>query len=197
MKLPIFAVAAISLAQLALAQELIPLDKAQEGARKLANILGQPGDLPLTTHVDNEKPQAFKAGDAVLMVIPEQSLSAETLSNAGDTVLPIAQLWTHKLILSSSAPAQQRTFTFPEKERDLNVNLYLIGVAKNAAGALELIVFGKDKEPLSRTPLTEADGASQSFPIEISGQKESEGTGRLTLSILGKHKADLLLKREE
>lgn len=197
MKLIALATAALALVQLANAQDLIPLDKAQEGARRLATILGQPGDLPLATNVDNEKPQALKAGEAVLMVIPDQSLNADALSNASATVIPVAQLWTHRIILNSSSLSQQRTFTFPEKERDLTVNLYLIGAAKNAGGTLELIVFGKDKEPLAHIPLSSAEGASQSFPIEIAGQKESDDTGRLTLSILGKHKADLIFKRGE
>jgi hypothetical protein len=197
MKLTLFTLAVFAAANFAFAQDAIPLEKAQDGARKLASVLGQPGNLPLATHVDLEKPQAFKAGDAVLMVIPEQSLSADALSNAGDTVLPIGQLWTHKLILSTSSSSQQRTFTFPEKDRDLQVNLYLLGATKSSTGALELVVFGADKEPIAHIPLAAADGASQSFPIEISGQKESDNTGRLTLNILGKQKVDIILKREE
>lgn len=189
--------ALLATARFAFAQDAVPLEKAQQGARKLAQVLGQPGNLPLSTNVDVEKPQAFKAGDAALLVIPEQSLSADTLSNAGNTVLPVGQLWTHKLILSSSSTSQQRTFTVQDKDRDMQVNLYLLGATKNAAGALELVVFGADKEPLAHVPLTNADGASQSFPIEISGQKESENTGRLTLNLLGKQKADLILKRED
>lgn len=196
MKLTSLTLVALAFARLAFAQDLIPLEKAQEGARRLATVLGQPGDLPFASNVDNDKPQALKAGEAVLMVIPDQSLNADALSNAS-TVVPVAQLWTHKIILNSSSLSQQRTFTFPEKERDLTVNLYLIGATKTASGALELVVFGKDKEPLAHIPITSADGASQSFPIEISGQKEGEDTGRLTLSILGKHKADLIFKRGE
>ena len=197
MKLTSLALAALALTSFAPADDAIPLDKAQEGARKLASILGQPGDLPLVTNPDNEKPQAIKAGEVALMVIPDQSLSADALGSASSAVIPIGQLWTHQIILSTSTPSQQRTFTFPQKDRDLTVNLYLLGAAKNASGALELVVFGRDKEPLAHLPLTAGDGASQSFPIEISGQKESDDTGRLTLSILGKHKAEMLFKRGE
>ena len=197
MNLAVLTLLAIALPPLAFAQEAIPLEKAQQGARKLADVLGQPGNLPLATNVDVEKPQAFKAGDAALLIIPEQSLSADTLSAAGETVLPIGQLWTHKLILSTSSSRQQRTFTIHDKDRDMQVNLYLLGATKNAAGALELVVFGADKEPLAHVPLAAADGPSQSFPIEISGQREGENTGRLTLNILGRQKADILLKRED
>jgi len=197
MKLTTLLLAAFALAPLAFAQEAIPLDKAQEGARKLAGLLGDPGDLPLATRVDHEKPQALKAGETALMVIPDQSLCVEALRSATTEIVPIGQLWTHRIILSTSTATQQRTFTLPSGERDLQVNLYLLGATRGSSGALELVIYGKDKEPLAHIPCADSDGGSQSFPIEISGQKESDDTGRLSLSILGKHKVDLLLKREE
>lgn len=197
MKFVTLPLAALAFASLAFAQEAVPLEKAQEGARKLAGVLGAPGDLPLITNVDNEKPQALKAGEIAMMVIPDQSLCVEALSHATTEIVPIGQLWTHRIILSTSTAAQQRTFTFRDQERDLQVNLYLLGATKGPSGVLELVIFGKDREPLAHIPFADSDGGSQSFPIEISGQKESEETGRLSLSVLGKHKADLLLKREE
>jgi len=178
----------------------LPLEKAQEGARKLNESLGQPGDLPLATTVDFEKPQGIKAGDIGLMVVPDQSLSADILKNASaDGIVPLGQLWALNLVVGvngqPSAPAQQRTVLLHGKDQDFNVNLYLLGAARNAAGTLELIVYGRDKEPILRLPLTTSDGASQNFPIELSGRKEDDQTGWLALSILGQHRAELMMKR--
>ena len=183
-----------------LGDDHVPLEKAQEGARALNESLGQPGDLPLATTVDLEKPQAIKAGEIGLMVVPDQGLSAEALKGAGsESIVPLGQLWTLNLVVGvdgqASAPAQQRTVVLRGKDRDFNVNLYLLGVARNAAGALELIVYGRDKEPITRLPLAAGDGASQSFPIEMEGRKEDDQTGWLALNILGQHHVELLVKR--
>ena len=60
-----------------------------------------------------------------------------------------------------------------------------------------MIVFGKDKEPLTRVPLMAREGAKQEFPIEVSGEKRDERTGTLTLRLFGQFEAQLLLMREE
>jgi hypothetical protein len=191
--------AAAALSTISPAQESIPLEKAQEGARKLNESLGQTGDFPLITNVDLEKPQAFKAGDAGVMVVPDQGLTAEILAAAKHNVVPVGQLWTMNLTLAKGGIAtsaeHQRNVTLHTKDKDIPVKLYLLGATRRADGALELVVYGKDKEPLAHAPLGNAGTGSQSFPIEISGEKQDEDTGRLILNILGQQSAELLFKR--
>jgi hypothetical protein len=68
-----------------LAQEVVPLDEAQRGARKVTDTLGTPSDAPFATDVDLSKPQAIRAGKVGLLIIPDKKLSLESL---GATVSP-------------------------------------------------------------------------------------------------------------
>jgi hypothetical protein len=62
-----------------------------------------------------------------------------------------------------------------------------LGVQRNGSGALELLVFGKEKEPLVKVPLKTMD-AKQNVPMDIVAERESE-SGKVTLNILGKYTA--------
>jgi hypothetical protein len=183
-----------------LAQEVVPLDEAQRGARKVTDTLGTPQDAPFVAEVDVTKPQAIKAGKAGLLVIPDKKLTLETLGSTGDAVIPIGQLWTLNISLGKNGePAPNDAIRFlsvSDGDRNLQVQLYFVGAAKNGSGQLDLVVFAKGKEPLIRVPLTKAGAASaQELPIEISGRKDDDNTGTLSLRVLGQYMADLTVKR--
>jgi len=195
------ALAVLSLiAAVSLAQEVVPLDEAQRGARKVTDTLGKPSDAPFTTEVDITKPQAIRAGKVGLLIIPDKTLTLETLGRASDSITPIGQLWTLNVSLGKNgepAPNDKiRFLTVSDGEKDLEVQLYFVGATKNAEGKLELVVFAKDKEPLIRVPLAKAETTStQNLPIEISGRKDDDNTGTLSLKVLGHFAADLTVKR--
>jgi hypothetical protein len=69
------------------------------------------------------------------------------------------------------------------------VTQYALGVQRNGTGALELLVFGKDKEPVVKVPLKTMD-AKQDVPIDLSAERESD-SGKVTLKILGKYTATI------
>jgi hypothetical protein len=183
-----------------LSQEVVPLDEAQRGARKVTDILGKLSDAPFTIEVDITKPQAIKAGKAGLLVIPDKTLTLETLGSDGEAIKPIGQLWMLNVSLGKNGEAAPndkiRFFNVTDGDRDLQVQLYLVGAAKNSEGKLDLVVFAKDKEPFIRVPLTKAGAStSQELPIELSGRKDDENTGTLSLRVLGQYIADLTVKR--
>ena len=70
MKKLLLTLAVLGIAQSIRAQEPVPLDKAQKGARMLTGSLTTTTDLPLATEVDLEKPHAFRAGE-VAAIGPE------------------------------------------------------------------------------------------------------------------------------
>jgi hypothetical protein len=182
------------------AQEVVPLDEAQRGARKVTDSLGTLADAPFATEVDVTKPQAIKAGKAGLLIIPDKKLSSEALGAAGDSITPLGQLWMLNISLGKNgepAPSDKiRFLNVSDGDRTLQVQLYFVGAAKNPEGKLDLVVFAKDKEPLLRVPLTKAsDSASQELPIQISGRKDDDSTGTLSLHVLGQYVADLTVKR--
>ena len=51
-------------------------------------------------------------------------------------------------------------------------------------------------EPIA-LPLKKIEGKSQELPIEMSGEKQDDDTGLLTLAILGQYQATLQVKRAE
>lgn len=188
------------IAATAMGQEVVPLDEAQRGARKVTDTLGTIADAPLTTDVDLDKPQAIKAGKVGLLIIPDKKLTLETLGSAGDAIMPIGQLWTLNVSLGKNGEPMPndkiRFVSVSDGDRDLQVQLYFVGAAKNSTGQLELVVFAKDKEAFVRVPLAKASATTtQDLPIELSGRKDDDNTGTLSLRVLGQYVADITLKR--
>ena len=64
-----------------------------------------------------------------------------------------------------------------------------LAVRRNAGGKLELLVFGKSKEPILTLPLKSID-ATQSSPLDLSAERDGDA-GKVTLKILGKYQATL------
>jgi hypothetical protein len=185
----------------ALAQEAVPLDEAQRGARIVTDALGTVSDAPFKLEVDVSKPQAIKAGRVGLMVIPGKDFTSASLEKIGSDIIPLGQLWTLNVSLGKEGQATPkedlRFLTVSEGDRTENVQLYYLGVSKNSEGKLDLTVFAKGSEPLLKLPLTKglSSEPSQLFPIEITGKKEDDNTGILSLDIIGGYHVDLTVKR--
>ena len=182
------------------AQEIVPMEEAQEAARKLVATSAPIADLPLKVEPDAEKPSAVKADKAGAMIIPAKGLSAEKLEAAADSPIPLGQLWSLRLSVAANGKAIEsdkvRLVTVTDGEKQHELELYLVGARKGAQGALELVVFGKGNEPVARAPLAKrpASGTAQ-LPIELSGRKESDDTGTITLNLFGQYQADLPVAR--
>jgi hypothetical protein len=183
-----------------LSQEVVTLNEARRGARKVTDALGTPTDAPFSLTVDITKPQAIRSGKAGLLVIPDKQLSLEAIAASGANITPIGQLWMRNVSLGKEGQAvandKLRFLTVNDGDQDLPVQLYYLGVKKNAEGKLDLVIFAKDKEPLLTQPLTKFESlSSQLLPIELSGKKEDDNTGTLSLNLLGQYKVDLTVKR--
>jgi len=60
-------------------------------------------------------------------------------------------------------------------------------VRRTASGGMELLVFGKDKEPLLKVALKQVV-AKQDVPLDMAADRESD-SAEITLKILGKYEA--------
>jgi hypothetical protein len=191
------------LAHIASAQDAIPLDKAQEGARLLAQTAGSVSDAAVTVDADTEKPYAIKvSGKVGFMVVPDRALTEEKLAAVGDKVTPIAWLWTTSVATVSvngraAANSSLRFYTVKTKDEEIAVRLYLLGAVKNDKGQAEVVVYGQGKEPLVRVPLEKSSSGSKEVPIELMGRKNDENSGTLTLLLPGKYQADIVLVKSE
>jgi hypothetical protein len=80
-----------------------------------------------------------------------------------------------------------RLVTVSAEGTDATVPQCALGVRRNAQGALELVVFGKCKEPIVVAPMKSID-TKQESPLDLAAERESE-SARLTVKILGKFQA--------
>jgi hypothetical protein len=62
-----------------------------------------------------------------------------------------------------------------------------LGVRRKTDGALELLLFGKAKEPLLLLPLKAIDSKPEN-PIDLKAERQGD-SGRITITILGKYQA--------
>lgn len=186
---------------LALAQERVPQDRAQKFARLFAEHAAKVNDPQLKTDVDAEKPFALQKEERAAMVLPDKKLSAEALSKATKEIIPVGQLWFRNVAPASAgkvvARDKLRIITITVDNQDHPLPLCLLGVRAKENKELELVVFGKDKEPLLLLPLQKTE-VTQELPIEFEAKKgDDENTGVLTLTLLGKYQTKLLVMAPE
>jgi hypothetical protein len=187
------AVALLATIQLISAQEKLAREEALTYAKIVSADAKQLNGTPIPTDVDAQEPVAVKEENYGGMVLPQKNLKAETIAQAGETPLPIGQLWLHKLTLvrdGSGIPGDKlRLATVKHNGEDITVPQCALGVRRNDSGALELLVFGKDKVPLLKVPLKKIE-AQQEPPIDLSAERTGD-EGSVTLKILGKYEAKL------
>ena len=194
--------AILLIATCALSQEIQPMPAEQTAkiARKVAEALGSLTDAPFAVDADADKSVGIKAsGDTGLLAIPDRKLTAEAVANAGEAVSALGQLWMRNVVpavnRASADPAKLRTVTVRDGEQDAKVEVYFLGITKTAAGALELGLYAKDKEPLVKVPLVKTDAAASATPIALDGRKEGESTGVLVVTVFGSYKADVTVTK--
>lgn len=172
------------------AQQNVSREDCLKAAFAVSLDLKQMLNTPIPTDPDVKRPVIVRAGDQGGMVLPESKLSLEALAKAGKDVLPIGQLWLRKVTLvCAGQPAREdqlQLVTVGGAEQ-AKVALCALGARRDAAGKLELLVYGKGKEPLLRAPLRDIS-TQQENPIEMSGEPQGEGS-LVRLKILGKYEA--------
>jgi hypothetical protein len=175
----------------------IPAEEAQRIAKTLVKHAEKVDAPQFKVEVDDEKPCGVREGEHAAMVLPDKRLSEEALARAGAEVTPVGHLWMRRL-----APAVGGTVTPGDKLRimtvttpnndELKLPLCLLGVRKGDDG-LELLVFGKDKEPVAKLPLKKVS-AQPEMPVELEAKRGDNDTGLITITLLGKYQTVLTVK---
>ena len=177
----------------AAAQEMLPRTDAMKIA--LVATLQAPAkvDGPVQVDADLKRALAGRDGDYGLLILPETKLSAAALEAAGKEPIPVAQLWLRRLTpMMEDAPvdaSRLQMVPLQHEGESLRVPLCILAARRTDAGALELLVFGRGREPIARAPLQKIN-RTQSQPIELEVERESEA-GRLTFFFGGKFEAVL------
>ena len=190
------------IAACAFAQEIqqVPAEQAVKIARKVTETLGSPADAPFAVDPDVEKPAGIKAnGETGLLALPDKKITAATLAATGKEITPLGHLWMRGVAPSVSGgapdPAKLRTVEVTGDDKKVNVEVYYLGVTKTDAGALELGLYAKGREPLVKVPLARTDAAASPTPIALDGRKEGENSGVLVITVFGSYKADVTVTK--
>jgi hypothetical protein len=181
------------------AQELLPRREALKYAFIISANLPEMLKTPIPTDPDVKRPVAAHDGEYGAMVLPETKLNAEVFAKAGKEAVSVGQLWLLKLVpLAAGQPAPSSKLRMVEatsEEGQATLACCALGVRKVGDSGLELLVFGKDKEPLLRAPL-KSISQSQENPVEMTAERKDDG-GLLTLRFLGKYEASFMVTDPE
>ena len=156
MKHTLLTLTLLSTLALASAQEKLSREETLRYAFVVAGDLKQLQATPIPTDVDIKQPVAVRDGDFGGMVLPEAKLNADAIAKAGEKVVPIGQVWLLKLTPMQDGDAvgasKLRMVTLTHEGDQVKVAQCALGVQRNGSGSLELLVFGKDKEPVVKVP---------------------------------------------
>jgi len=176
------------------AQEQLPREQALKYAYAASVNLEQLQGTPIATDVDVKRPIVLVDGEYGGMFLPEAKLTAEGIAKTSDKVAPIGQLWLHKLTpmvenQGIGSDKLRMAKVTDENGTEMRVPQCTLGVRRNAAGTLEVLLYGKGPEPLVTAPVTAAtDKAGQGITLAV--ERDYSG-GELTITLFGKFKAKL------
>lgn len=181
----------LSLLTAARAQERLPREEALRYAALAGANTNQLCSTPVATDVDLQKPVAIRDEDFGGMVLPQKNLTEAKLKETGEAIVPLGQLWLRNLTLvreGQALPASKLRIATVDADGEAHkVPQCVLGLRRTAAGVLELVILGRDKEPLLTAPL-KATESKQENPLDLDASREGD-SGRLTLKILGKYEA--------
>jgi hypothetical protein len=181
------------------AQERLSREEALKYAFFLTADLKEMLQTPIPTDPDVKRPVAMKDADHGGMILPEAKLSADTFANVGKEATPVGQLWLVKLAPMNEGEVvpktKLRTVHVRAGDQEADVVCCALGVCKAANRGLELLIYGKDKEPLTRAPMKSIAG-QQDNPIEMSCDRKDD-RALVTLKFLGKYEVTLAVTEPE
>ena len=176
------------------AQEQLPREQALKYAYAASVNLEQLQGTPIATDVDVKRPIVLVDGEYGGMFLPEAKLTAEGIAKTSDKVAPIGQLWLHKLTpmvenQGIGSDKLRMAKVTDENGTEMRVPQCTLGVRRNAAGTLEVLLYGKGPEPLVTAPVSAAsDKAGQEINLAV--ERDYSG-GELTITLFGKFKTKL------
>ena len=163
----------------------VPQGLARECIKQSATVLTE---TQLRMDVDPEKLYIEPTTGA--MVMPAHTLTEQVVMGAGTEVVPVGQLWLPRRtfrVNSQTVPEEKRrNFTFTVADRGHPLSLFLLGVRKKGKISLELVIYGRDSEPLQVESLRKLYPQFQESPIRLSLSGGYKNISNLTINLLGR-----------
>jgi hypothetical protein len=175
------------------AQERLAREEALKYAFFLTVDLKEMLNTPIPTDPDTKRPVALRQDSHGALALPETKLNAQVFASVGEEVRPVGQLWLVKLAPMNEGAvvgkSKLRTVHVRAETQEADAVCCALGVRKADGGGLELLVYGKEKEPVARVPLKAITG-HQDTPIEMTAERQ-DNKAVVTLKFLGKYEAAL------
>lgn len=178
--------------QMANAQERLPREEALRYAAAVTANAGQLTGTAIATSVDPGQPVALSDGEYGGLVLPQKGLTAERIAALQDQeVAPLGLLWLYRLApLRYGQPVaadKLRLVTVYADGDYATVPQCALGVRRTSNSELEMVVFGKNAEPILAVPL-KASNTAQATPLDMTATRDYDA-GRVTIKILGRYQA--------
>ncbi|MGA2255359.1 MAG: hypothetical protein ABSG53_11905 [Thermoguttaceae bacterium] len=181
------------------AQDALPREEALKAAFQLCRQLPKMLETPIPTDPDVKRPVGVCDANRGLMILPESKLSLHDVADAEAKAAQIGQLWMLRVVPNvAGQPASTDRLRMVDvnlDQEDVTAVLCALAVRKGADGKPELLIYGKEKEPLLHVALTKIS-EKQENPIEVSAERQGD-TGTVTLKILGKYTANFTVGANE
>ena len=182
------------------AQERLSREEALKYAFFTSADLKEMLKTPIATDPDVKRPVAMRdAEHHGGMILPEAKLSADAFAKASKEPTSVGQLWLLKLAPVNEgnvvSKSRLRTVLVHAGDAEADAACCALGVCKDEKRGLEVLIYGKDKEPLTRVPIKTVSG-QQDNPIEMSCERQGDN-GMLTLKFLGKYEVTFAVTEPE
>lgn len=179
----------------AAAQERLPREEALKFAFITSANLKEMLATPIPTDPDVKRAVALREEAYGTLAMPETKLNPDVFSTAGKEPRPVGQLWLHKLVPLADGQtvptAKLKIVELRGGSSTVSAPCCALAVAKSGADALELLVYGKDKEPVLKTALKPVS-VPQENPLELTADRKEDGA-LLTFRFLGKYEASFMV----
>ncbi len=194
--LKLFTVTCVSASLLcAAAQEKLPREEALKVAFVASVNLDDLLGTPIPTDPDVKRPVVIRDGDYAGMLLPESKLGIQNFTGAGQTPGAVGQLWLRKLVpVSRETPVSAgklRMIHLKAGTTETDVACCALAVRKGAEKGLDLLVYGKDAEPILTTPL-KGISLDQAEVVDVNVERRDDGA-LVTLRFLGKYEAAFMV----
>jgi len=178
--------------------EVVPEEIAQQVVEASVEELKKVTDAPFKVEVDASKSTVVGGLEVGgIAFLAHKNVTEDALKKSDKEVAPLGVLGLYRLSLladKKTVPADKlRAGIIVIEGTTLEVSFCFVGVKTEQDGKRQLLIYGKDKEPLVKLPLSDFE-TKVDRPVAIEC-KVGNGDGTLHLNVLRKFQAIVPLKQ--
>lgn len=170
--------------------------KASEAAHLLKEHLNDFKAKHVKITGDPNNADFFEKSGVAVLIIPDKNLTADSLSKVGRKEIPVGQLWMKDLVpdIDGQFPADHelKHITLNADGEKHELPQFLL-TAHRSGKKLNMVIYSGAQEPLMAIPLEKFE-TGNSLPIELEGESRDDSTGLLSLYVLGKYHAKMIVR---